>query len=165
MTTSHVTAPMPPCAERALPGTWKLAAGRAITLEPREAGFLRVAQGRIWGTFEGPHGNGPDESGDHVLDSGEQIRIGPGQRVVIESWNGGCPAYFSWDPVPVRVVVRRLSAADALRPLSDLRLALVFGGHALVRLAEGLGGMAWQAMFGPRASLEEQVCTRHGATG
>ncbi len=42
----------------ALPGTWKLAAGRAITLEPREAGILRVAHGQLWATFDGPH-SGP----------------------------------------------------------------------------------------------------------
>ena len=29
----------------ALPGTWKLGAGRAITLQPREAGVFRVVHG------------------------------------------------------------------------------------------------------------------------
>ena len=170
MATPQVTALTAPCAEPRLPGTWKLRGGRAITLEPSEAGVLRVAHGRIWSTFEGPHAGGPhargpNDSGDIVLETGEQIRVAPGQRLVIESWSGGCPAYFTWDPVPVQVVVRRLSAAEVLQPLSELRLALVFGGHAVARLASGLGRIAWQSVFGPRASLEEQVCTRHGAPG
>src|SRR5438128_760431 len=42
----QVTALTPRCAEPALPGTWKLAAGRAITLEPRDPGLLKVAHGR-----------------------------------------------------------------------------------------------------------------------
>jgi len=37
----------------ALPGTWKLGAGRAITLAPREDAILRVAHGALWVTFEG----------------------------------------------------------------------------------------------------------------
>ena len=164
MAIPHVTALTPPCAEPALPGTWKLAAGRAITLEPREAGILKVAHGRLWATFEGPHPGPLNESGDHVMETGEQIRVRPGQRVVVEAWNEGCPAYFSWDPVPVQVVVRRLSFADVVQPLADLRLALVFGGHAIARLASGMARIAWQSVFGPRPSLEERVCARHGAT-
>lgn len=163
MAIPQVTALTPPCAEPALPGTWKLAAGRAITLEPRHAGFLKVAHGRLWTTFEGPHAGPPNDTGDDVMGTGEQIRIAPGQRVVVEAWNDGCPSYFSWDPVPVAVVVRRVSLAEATKPLADLRLALVYGGHAVARLASGLVRIGWQAVFGPRASLEERVCTRHGA--
>ena len=33
-----------------LPGTWKLARGRAITLRPTTDGILRVAHGRLWAT-------------------------------------------------------------------------------------------------------------------
>ena len=163
MAIPQVTALTPPCAEPALPGTWKLAAGRAITLEPRHAGMLKVVHGRMWTTFEGPHPGRLDESGDEIMSAGEQVRIAPGQRVVVEAWNEGCPAYFSWDPVPVAVVVRRLSLAEVVQPLSDLRLALVYGGHAIARFAAGLGRVASQALFGPRPSLEERVCTRHGA--
>jgi hypothetical protein len=82
--------------------------------------------------------------------------------MVVESWNEGCPAYFSWDPLPAPVPVRR-TLADIAQPLSDLRLALVFGAHAVARLVTGLGQMVWQSAFGPRISHEERVCTRHGA--
>ena len=152
----------PRCAEPTLPGTWKLAAGRAITLEPREPGLLKVAHGRLWVTFEGPHAGRLNESGDFFMGSGEQVRIAPGQRMVVESSNEGCPAYFSWDPLPVAEPVQR-TLADALQPLSDLRLALVFGAHAVARLVTSIGQIAWQSAVGPRVSHEERVCTRHGA--
>jgi hypothetical protein len=162
MQTPQVIALTPACAEPTLPGTWKLAPGRAITLEPREAGILKVAHGRLWVTFEGPHAGRRNESGDHFMGTGEQVRIAPGQRMVVEAWNEGCPAYFSWDPVPVPQPVRR-TFADVVQPLSDLRLALVFGGHAVARLVTGLAHVGWQSIAGPRVSHEEHVCTRHGA--
>lgn len=165
MALPQVTALTPRCAEPALPGTWKLAAGRAITLEPRDAGILKVAHGRLWVTFEGPHPGRPNESGDHILAAGEQFRLAPGQRAVVEAWNDHCPAYFSWDPAPVAERARRVRAADVMQPLADLRLALVFGGHAASRLASGLAAIAWQTVFGPRETDEERACRRHGAMG
>src|SRR5262245_50390417 len=48
----------------ALPGTWKLAAGRAITLQPLENGVLRVAHGVMWATADGPHDGPPNDQGD-----------------------------------------------------------------------------------------------------
>jgi hypothetical protein len=61
--------------------------------------------------------------------------------------------------------VHRARAADVMQPLADLRLALVFGGHAVARLVSGGGAIAWQSVFGPRESFEERACTRHGAMG
>jgi hypothetical protein len=163
MAMPQVTALTPRCAEPALPGTWKLAAGRAITLEPRDPGVLKVAHGRLWITFEGPHAGRLNESGDHIMAVGEQLRLQPGQRVVAEAWNDKCPAYFSWDPLPAAKAVRRVRVGDVMQPLSDLRLALVFGGHAVARLASGLVGIAWQSTFGPRETVEECACRNHGA--
>ena len=163
MALPQVTALTPRCAEPALPGTWKLAAGRAITLEPRDPGVLKVAHGRLWVTFEGPHAGRLNQSGDHVMAVGEQLRLQPGQRVVAEAWNDKCPAYFSWDPLPAAKPVRRARVADVMQPLSDLRLALVFGGHAVARLASGLAAVVWQSVFGPRETFEENACRRHGA--
>jgi hypothetical protein len=157
------TALTPRCAEPALSGAWKLAAGRAITLEPRERGLLKVVQGRLWVTFDGPHHGRLNESGDHVMGAGEQVHLVPGQRVVAEPWNDGCPAYFSWDLAPVATVVRRLRADELLQSLADLRLALIFGGHAVARLASGLMAIAWQSVFGPRETVEERACRRDGA--
>jgi hypothetical protein len=161
MATPQVTALTPRCAEPALPGTWKLVAGRAITLEPRNAGMLKVAHGRLWLTLEGPHHGRLNESGDHILAVGEQIRLQPGQRVVLEAWNEGKASYFSWDPV-LAAQPARTRSADLLQPLADLRLAFVFGGHAAVRLASGLAHIAWQSVFGARETFEERACRREG---
>jgi len=138
MTALSTTSLLPSAATPALPGTWKLAKGRAITLQPRTSGILRIAHGRVWATVDGPHGVTPTDSGDHVLEVGRSMWVRPGQKVVIEAWNAGGSSYFSWDPVfqpvAVRAPRRRVDFAVALQPLADLRTALVLAGDALRRL-------------------------------
>jgi len=153
----------------ALPGTWKLAAGRAITLEPREAGTVKVAHGQLWATYDGPHGGALNELGDHVVGVGEVLRLRPGQRLVLEPMNGGQPAYFSWDPLPQPAAAPR--PARLVQPLADLRLALALGAGAAVRLVEGLAGLAWDLVAGRgRETLadcafnaQSRACRAHGA--
>jgi DUF2917 family protein len=153
----------------ALPGTWKLAAGRAITLEPREAGTLKVAHGQLWATYDGPHSGPLNDLGDHFVGVGETLRLRPGQRMVIEATNGMHPAYFSWDPLPVPVAAPRL--ARVVQPLADLRLALALGAGAAGRLVAGLGGLAWDLVAGGgRETLadcalnaQSSACRAHGA--
>ncbi len=160
----QVNALTPRPAAPALPGTWKLVAGRAITLEPREAGVLKVAHGQLWATYDGPHFGRDNESGDHFVSVGEKVQLRAGQRLVVEAWNQGAPAYFSWDPLPVRDPVTRLNVAAVMQPLADLRLALVFGAGAVGRLVSGLGLIAWGLVADRRPELiEEQACHRHGA--
>jgi hypothetical protein len=154
----------PRCAEPTLPGTWKLAPGRAITLEPRESGLLKVAHGRLWVTFEGPHAGAANDSGDHIMGTGDHVRIEPGQRLVVEAWNERCPAYFSWDPSPVPVAPRT-SWDEAVKPLSDLRLAFVYGSHAAGRLVAGVAQIMWQSLFRPRIAAQEDTCCANGAMG
>jgi hypothetical protein len=129
----------------ALPGTWKLTRGRAISLRPATNGVLRVGHGRVWATLDGPHGVTPTDSGDHILEVGRSMWIQAGQRVVIESWNRNGAAYFSWDPVLAPVAVpaarRPVSFAGVLQPLADLRMAVALGLRALGRLALGVGGL------------------------
>ncbi|RYY48957.1 MAG: DUF2917 domain-containing protein [Comamonadaceae bacterium] len=126
----------------ALPGTWKLARGRATTLRPTSDGILRVAHGRVWATVEGPHGRTPTDSGDHVLEVGRAMWLRAGQSVVIEAWNPRGASYFSWDPVvapaPVAASRRPLNFAGVLQPLADLRLAAGMAGAAVLRLAAGV---------------------------
>jgi hypothetical protein len=153
----------------ALPGTWKLAAGRAITLEPREAGTVKVAHGQLWATYDGPHSGPLNDLGDHVVGVGELLRLRPGQRLVLEPLNGGHPAYFSWDPLPLRAVAPSL--AILVQPLADLRLALALGAGAAGRLVAGLGGLAWDLVAGRgRETLADcafnarsSACRAHGA--
>ncbi len=83
-----------------LPRCWKLAPERAVTLDPTEAGILRIAQGRVWATLDGPHHGPANDWGDVVLHSGEQLKLMPGQHVVVEPFGDAVnePVYFSWEP-------------------------------------------------------------------
>src|SRR3954471_18794693 len=78
-------------------GTWKLEPGRALTLHPSEAGELRVAQGRLWATLDGPHSGPLRGLGDLVVEPGSALRLRAGQRVVLEPVDRGEPAYFAWE--------------------------------------------------------------------
>jgi hypothetical protein len=129
-----------------LPGTWKLAAGRAMTLEPREAGVLQVAHGRLWATSDGPHSGPLNDLGDRILGTGDRWRLGPGQRLVIEGWNGDSPAYFSWDPLPALVPNAAPGLVQVNQSWSDLRLAVLLGGGAIVRLFAGLAGLVLETL-------------------
>ncbi len=99
---SPLFTPKTACAEPA--GSWKLGADRAMTLHCHQAATLRVTQGRLWATVDGPHQGAANNLGDVVLNSGERLHLSAGQRVVIESWSG-ChlvrgtgTAYFTWEP-------------------------------------------------------------------
>lgn len=83
-----------------LPGCWTLARDRAVTLDPREGGFLRVAHGAVWATLDGPHQGPANDLGDVVLRSGARIHLAPGQHVVLESFPAAAneDACFSWKP-------------------------------------------------------------------
>ena len=155
----------------ALPGTWKLASGRAITLEPRESGTLRVAHGQLWATYDGPHGGPLNDLGDHILGVGGQLRVRAGQRLVVEAWDSQAPAYFSWDPLPEAARRPAVSLARVVQPLADLRAALALGAGAAGRLVAGLGGLAWDLVAGRgRETLadcafnaQSRACRAHGA--
>jgi len=125
-----------------LPGTWKLGGGRAITLRPTESGTVRVAHGRVWATYDGPHGRGPDDSGDRVVGSGGALQVQAGQRIVMEAWGVDDAAYFSWEPAPAPQAAEAVRVTAVTQPLADLRLALVFGMGAFARLLEGIARLA-----------------------
>ena len=138
----------------ALPGTWKLARGRAITLRPTTDGILRVAHGRVWATVEGPHGITPPDSGDHVLEVGRSMYLRAGESVVIEAWNQRGASYFAWDPVFVTQPVRaRVTATAVLQPMADLRAALGLALRAAGQLANGLARLAWDRLRGGQAGV------------
>jgi hypothetical protein len=141
----------------ALPGTWKLARGRAITLRPTSDGILRVAHGRIWATVPGPHGHTPTDSGDQVLEVGRSMVLHAGQSVVIEAWNPRGASYFAWDPLFAPAMVRpRVTVAAVLHPLADLRLALALGLRAAGQLASGLARLAWDRLRGGQAGVKSR---------
>lgn len=147
----------------ALPGTWKLAAGRALMLQSRVDAVLRAAHGGLWITLDAPHEITPGHTasstvsglGDHFLAAGEAFTVPAGRQVVIEPWapsgvDAAAGSYFTWDAVaavatpPVRSPDRwQLGVAQ---PLRDVRAGLGLVGAALARLAVGvvwgLGGLA-----------------------
>ncbi len=132
--------PVQSSSSSSLSGCWKLAAGRAVTLRPRKPGVLRIAHGRVWATIDGPHTGAANAQGDQVLMPGEAIDIAAGQRIVIESWGPKvqASAWFSWDYVQEPVAEPVRWTASVAQPLADLRLALVFGAGAVVRLVGAL---------------------------
>jgi hypothetical protein len=162
-TTAHT---LQSAAATPLPGTWKLQRGRAITLRPVTDGILRIAHGQVWATVDGPHGGGPTDSGDHVLEVGRSMYVRAGQRVVVESWSQATASYFAWDPVFATAPVRaraRLNMAIVLQPLADLRMAVALGLRALGQLAGGVAHLAWDVV---RGGSRNPTCRRpHGAPG
>lgn len=100
----------------ALSGCWKLALGRAISLQPRTAGVLCILQGRVWATFDGPHPGHGNESGDHFLLAGEQLAVRAGQRLVVEPWSKEA-VYFEWRPAPSAMTVHAARWKQAMTHL------------------------------------------------
>lgn len=134
-----------------VPGCWKLEAGRALTLRPRAGGVLRIAQGRVWVTMDGLN-DAAEAAGDLFLVPGRGLVVQAGQRLVVESSGPerGAAAYFSWDPLPQTQAraVRRAShqtgrwQVAVAQPLRDLGVALSLAGRAVLRLLQGVVGLA-----------------------
>jgi len=129
-------------------GWWPLAAGRAITLRPDAAGELRIGQGCVWLTLDGPHER---RAGDLFLEAGASLPIAAGQRVVLEpvARAGTREAAIDWRPA----VAPEGWAAAVTQPAEDLRLAAGAAGLALraaagafVRLGAGLLGLVPAAL-------------------
>jgi hypothetical protein len=147
-----------------LPGTWKLARGRAITLRPGTDGIVRIAHGRVWATVDGPHGVNPDDSGDHVLQVGRSMYVRAGRRVVLEAWNESGASYFAWDPVhaPEAAVRRRVNLSGVLQPIADLRMAASIALRAIGQLAGGLVQLGWQLVHPGSARPGRRDCGAYG---
>lgn len=150
-------------------GAWKLGAGRAITLQPREAGLLRISQGSVWATGDGPHPGPLNDQGDFVLHAGAHLPLRRGQRVVLEDFDRRLPAFFIWEPLPEREA-RREQAAALAQPAEDLRLAVALGASAAGRLLSALAGLvrAWLGRDRPALAdcafrAHSSACRAHGA--
>jgi len=84
----------------AFAGCWKLQPENAITLSAADGGFLRVKQGQVWATLDGPHQGAANDWGDLMLRCGDELQLMPGQHVVMEVFGeaANAPAYFCWEP-------------------------------------------------------------------
>ena len=124
-----------------VPGFWKLAPGRALSLQPRQSGILRVAQGQVWVTLDTPRQGAGNELGDYFLHAGEQLAVNPGQHLVLEPFARAQQqaVFFEWTPSLDAVRARGVpNAGTVTLPLRDLGLALGMVGTALVHLSMGL---------------------------
>lgn len=139
----------------AVAGCWKLGDGRALTLRPTESGVLRIAHGRVWVTYNHAQQDDGVRGGDHFLGAGDDLKLLPGQVLVMESWGAAknAAAYFSWDPLPasagmaISPATRRVLAVSGVaQPLRDLRVALGLATTASGRLVLGLAGLAGAAL-------------------
>ena len=134
-----------------VPGVWKLAAGHALSLRPRQPGVLRIAQGRAWVTLDVPHNGHGNESGDHLLQAGHQLEVYAGQHLVFETMEraGGTAVSFEWTPQASMSAAHALQGAAAVtQPWHELGQALGMVGSALGRLSMGLLAYGRQRMAG-----------------
>jgi Protein of unknown function (DUF2917) len=105
----------------------QLVAGQALQLSPWP-GELAVIDGRVWLTRLG-------DSTDHVLETGQGLRLARGEGAVIEAWQPAAGATVRWTSAPqARPRVPFLTAATANV------LALLAGLSA--RAARGLAAAA-----------------------
>lgn len=144
-----------------VPGFWTLTPGRVLSLQPLQAGLLRVAQGQVWATVDTPHQGAGNASGDHFLRAGEQLSVRRGQHLVLESLvRTGPPVYFEWTPTPesTRMAVGP-NARAVTRPLRDLGFALGMVGNALAHLSAGLVTYGRQRLFGRHGAVQPQQCS------
>ena len=127
-----------------------LPAGQALTLQARQAGLLRIVQGRAWITFSHADQSLRVPAGDHFCGAGQGLPLAAGDVVVMESWGASDEALarFSWDAAcegsAMTGLVLAGSRLSVLQPLQDLRLALGLAAGAAMRLVQGLvrGGAA-----------------------
>lgn len=90
--------------EPSLSGYCLLEAGRAVTLQARQASVLRITHGRVWLTFN-PGARDPSaRTGDHFLSRGESLSLAAGEALVMEAYGpADAPsAYYSWEPARAR---------------------------------------------------------------
>ena len=148
--------------DNAVPGVWKLAPGRALSMQPRQPGVLRVAQGQVWVTVDAAQQGAGNELGDYFMGAGEQLAVSPGQHVVLEPFVPGQPqgaVFFEWTPSAEIVHVPAVhNGAAVAKPLRDLGVALGMAGTALVQLGGGLLAYTRQLVVG-RSIVQASHCS------
>lgn len=82
----------------------RLPAGHALTLRARQAGVLRIVQGRVWITFSHADQDLRVRAGDHFFSAGQSLPLSAGDAVVMEPWGAGgegdATARFCWSLLP-----------------------------------------------------------------
>lgn len=139
-------------AGQSLAGRWTLGAGRALTLQARQAGVLRITQGCVWATFDNAWQDGSVRGGDYFVGQGESLSLAGGETVVMEACDrhDAPGAGFSWEPAPgaagMPVLLSAGWRAAMAQSAAELRLGLGLVLRALERLVHGLSGGALSRM-------------------
>lgn len=119
-------------------GCWTMKAGRALSLRPRHASILEIAQGRAWVTL---HQDGREPQADWVLVPGSSLHVPAGAHVVMEPWEVAGEAQalaFRWDGVADSGLAWRARAGRSLavgQSWRDLRDAARRGAAGLAQAA------------------------------
>lgn len=105
-----------------------LAARQTLSFRPHAAGRLRMTQGRLWLTLDGPHSGSANALGDHVLHAGQSIALMAGQRAVLEAWpvSEGAVSQFEWLTAPTvcEALASRVQKRLEARPLQGFKCLL-----------------------------------------
>ena len=112
--------------------------GQALPLG-RLGGELSVLQGRVWLTRDG-------DLGDHLVESGERVRLGVAENAVIESWDSGQPVVVRWNPR--RQTFFGALLAEPLRGLAFVARLAAGGFAALARSAAASASRAQGCISG-----------------
>lgn len=110
----------------AVPDRWKLRPGQVIRLQPSQASRLRITEGRVWATFDGPHHGPANDLGDHFLSAGQGLRVCAGRPLVIEAWaDEETSAWLELTPLAAPVKPRVAGWRNLLTsPLQGFRQAM-----------------------------------------
>ena len=148
---SHQSGPSAAACGKAAGGTtvtglWAMEPQEVLTLCPRAPALVRVTQGRIWATLNGPHSGPANAWGDVFLVPGQALHVPAGQRLVLESLAGRGEAAACFDWVPASTMSPWQQSVG--EPLADLRQSLGGATRAAGHLVQGLGRLAWLGVSG-----------------
>ena len=122
-------------------GMWAMEPQEVLSLFPHAPAVVRVTQGRIWATLNGPHSGPANAWGDVFLEPGQVLQVPAGQRLVLESLAGRGEAAACFDWLPASTLSPWQQAVG--QPLAELRESLGAAARAAARLAQGLGRLVW----------------------
>ena len=148
---SHQSGPSAAACGKAAGGTtvtglWAMEPQEVLSLFPRAPALVRVTQGRIWATLNGPHSGPANAWGDVFLVPGQALHVPAGQRLVLESLAGRGEAAACFDWVPASTMSPWQQSVG--EPLADLRQSLGGATRAAGHLVQGLGRLAWLGVSG-----------------
>ena len=161
MTSSHFPEFQTAQSQDAVPGFWKLTPGRALSLQPRSAALLHIAQGQVWVTRDVQQQGAGNELGDYFLGAGEQLVVYPGQHLVLEPFErtGQQAVFFEWTPsLETAGSLAAQHAGAVTQPLRDLGLAMGLVGKAVGHLLSGVLAFGRQLVSGRSAVVQAHHC-------